>query len=196
VNFKEREGEARTSYQVRGVGGARVAMPSPASGFTPAVAPIAYAWWNVVIPLLAAAALPLFARARVGALSMEMVNRLVSTLSPASATHPPAADSASPYARLIRQSAITEAPREIAFLHEEFVLGRGENCDVVIPHESISREHARIKKLKPGYVIFDLKSKNGTYINGKPIVENLLKEGMSVRIGEVDFVFRAAKQAT
>ncbi|MGE0683825.1 MAG: FHA domain-containing protein [Candidatus Binatia bacterium] len=195
VNFKEREGEARVSYQVRGVGGARVATPSPTSGSTPAAAPFAYAWWNVVIPLLAAAALPLFARARVGALSTEMVNRLVSTFSFASTTQTPVVDSSSPYARLIRQSAITEAPREITFLREEFVLGRGENCDVVIPHESISREHVRIKKLKPGYVIFDLKSKNGTYINGKPIVENLLKEGMSVRIGEVDFVFRAAKQA-
>lgn len=196
VNFKEREGEARTTYQVRGVGGARVAAPSPISGSSPAAAPLVYAWWNVVIPLLAAAALPLFARARIGALSAEMVNRLVATFSSASTAQPPATDSSSPYARLIRQSAITEAPREIAFLHDEFVLGRGENCDVVIPHESISREHVRIKKLKPGYVIFDLKSKNGTYINGRPIVENLLKEGMSVRIGEVDFIFRAAKQAT
>jgi pSer/pThr/pTyr-binding forkhead associated (FHA) protein len=91
---------------------------------------------------------------------------------------------------------MNEAPREIAFVREEFVLGRGENCDVVIPHESISREHVRIKKLKPGYVIFDLKSKSGTYINGKPIVENLLKEGMAVRIGEVEFIFRAASQPT
>lgn len=193
VHFQDREGEAQASYQVRGVVGARVATPL-SGGSAPAAAPISYAWWNVVIPLLAAAALPLFAWARVGALSTEMVHRLVSTFSPPAVRQTPAADSSSPYARLIRQSAITEAPREIAFVREEFILGRGENCDVVIPHESISREHVRIKKLKPGYVIFDLKSKNGTYINGKPIVENLLKEGMSVRIGEVDFVFRAASQ--
>jgi pSer/pThr/pTyr-binding forkhead associated (FHA) protein len=53
----------------------------------------------------------------------------------------------------------------------------------------VSRQHARIKKLKPGYVIFDLQSKNGTYINGRQTTENLLKEGMTVRIGEVEFVF-------
>jgi pSer/pThr/pTyr-binding forkhead associated (FHA) protein len=102
----------------------------------------------------------------------------------------------SPYARLVRQSPVEAAPREIAFLRDEMVLGRGESCDVVVPHDSISREHVRIKKLKPGYVIFDLKSKNGTYINGKPIVENLLKDGMTVRIGEVEFVFRAANHAS
>ena len=51
-----------------------------------------------------------------------------------------------------------------------------------------------MKKLKPGYVVFDLKSKNGTAVNCRPIVENLLKEGMTVKFGDVEFVFRAASQ--
>jgi hypothetical protein len=146
-----------------------------------------------VLPLLAAAALPLLARARFGALSADMLQRLVSGVSTSFATPPPVApEKPAPYARLLRQSAIETAPHEIAFLRDELVLGRGETCDVVIPHESISREHVRIKKLKPGYVIFDLKSRNGTYVDGRPIVENLLKEGMVVRIGEVEFVFHNA----
>ena len=92
----------------------------------------------------------------------------------------------------MRQSPFDEVPREIAFTRDEILLGRGEECDVIIPHSSISREHVRIKKLKPGYVIFDLKSKNGTAVNGRPIVENLLKDGMAVKIGDIEFVFRAA----
>jgi pSer/pThr/pTyr-binding forkhead associated (FHA) protein len=99
-----------------------------------------------------------------------------------------------PYARLVRQSPLEEVPREIAFTREELVIGRGEECDVVIAHTSISREHARVKKLKPGYVVFDLKSKNGTMVNGRPIVENLLREGMTVKFGDVEFVFHAASQ--
>ena len=99
-----------------------------------------------------------------------------------------------PYARLVRQSPIDEVPREIAFSRDEILIGRGEECDVIIPHASISREHARVKKLKPGHVLFDLKSKNGTYVNGRPIVENLLKDGMTVRIGEVEFVFYGANR--
>lgn len=192
--YKEREGEARISYQVRGIGGARVTNVAPTPGGAPESAPISYAWWNVVIPLLCAAALPLLTRARIGAVSGEMINRLVSGFSVPSVIQPLATEKPSPYSRLVRKSPIEEAPREIDFLRDEMVLGRGESCDVVIPHESISREHVRIKKLKPGYVIFDLKSKNGTYINGKPIVENLLKDGMGVRIGEVEFVFRAPNQ--
>lgn len=194
VDFKEREGEARTSYRVRGVGGARVISPPPTSGAAPQAAPIVYAWWNIVVPALAAAALPLLARARLGAMSTDVLNRVVSRFSP-STTPGLASDKPSPYARLIRQSPIDVVPREITFIRDEMVLGRGERCDVVLPHESISSEHVRIKKLKPGYVIFDLKSRNGTYVDGHPIVENLLKEGMSVRIGEVEFVFRAPSQS-
>jgi hypothetical protein len=213
VKFKDREGEARISYQVRGVGGARVTMTAPTPGGAPVSAPISFAWWNVVIPLLAAGALPLLARARFGALSADMLQRLVAGVStslstvassssssvssaPASSAPPPvASEKPSPYARLLRQSAIEEAPREIAFTRDELVLGRGETCDVVIAHESISREHVRIKKLKPGYVIFDLKSRNGTFVNGRQITENLLKEGMVVRIGDIEFVFRGAMSA-
>ena len=193
VKYKDRDGEARISYQVRGVGGARVSPVTPSSSGAPASAPISYGWWNIVLPLLAAAVLPLLARARFGALSADMLQRLVSGVSTSLATPPPVApEKPAPYARLLRQSAIETAPHEIAFLRDELVLGRGETCDVVIPHESISREHVRIKKLKPGYVIFDLKSRNGTYVDGRPIVENLLKEGMVVRIGEVEFVFHNA----
>ena len=54
--------------------------------------------------------------------------------------------------------------------------------------------NGQLKKLKPGYVLFDLKSKNGTSVNGRPIVENLLKDGMTVRIGEVEFVFYGANR--
>lgn len=194
VRYKEREGEASIAYQVRGVGGARVVPAPSVAGAPPAPAPITYAWWNVLIPLLAAAALPLLARARVGALSTEMVSRLASTLSPSSTTQSLVTDKPSPYARLIRQSHMEVIPREITFVRDEMVLGRGERCDVVLPHESVSSEHVRIKKLRPGYVIFDLKSRNGTYVNGKPIVENLLKEGMSVRIGEIEFIFHAPSQ--
>ncbi|MBI3301245.1 MAG: FHA domain-containing protein [Deltaproteobacteria bacterium] len=201
VTYKEGEGEARIAYQVRGVGGARLVAPSPVPGAPPAGGAVSYAWWNVVVPLLACAGLLLLARVRLSELPAEVLNRLTSvsglTSSGASAATPGpmVPEKPAPYARLVRQSPIDEVPREIAFARDEIVIGRGEECDVVIPHASISREHARVKKLKPGYVLFDLKSKNGTYVNGRPIVENLLKDGMAVRIGEIEFVFYGASQS-
>jgi len=196
VNYGAASGGDRTSYQVRGVGGARVVTPTTPSvpGTAPARerAEIAYSWWNLVVPLLSGVGLLLLARVRIGQLPTELLSRvttLTNTLGTPGAVAPE--EKPAPYARLVRQSPIDEVPREIAFTREEFVIGRGEECDVVISHTSISREHARVKKLKPGYVVFDLKSKNGTTINGRPIVENLLREGMTVKFGDVEFVFRA-----
>jgi pSer/pThr/pTyr-binding forkhead associated (FHA) protein len=135
----------------------------------------------------------LLARVRVRQLPTEALSRSTSaTSSTGSVGALVVAERPVSYARLVRQSPLDEVPREIAFTRDEFILGRGEECEVVISHTSISREHARVKKLKPGYVVFDLKSKNGTTVNGRPIVENLLKEGMTVRFGDVEFVFRAA----
>jgi pSer/pThr/pTyr-binding forkhead associated (FHA) protein len=202
VTYNDREGEAQVAYQVRGIGGARVVAPaSPTSRGAPAGSAIAYSWWNVGVPLLACAALLLLARVRLSTLPAEVLSRLSTVPGFASSGQtavnpvPATAEKPAPYARLVRQSPIEEVPREIAFVRDEIVLGRGEECDVVIPHGSISREHARIKKLKPGYVLFDLKSKNGTYVNGRPIEENLLKEGMMIRIGEVEFIFRGASSS-
>jgi pSer/pThr/pTyr-binding forkhead associated (FHA) protein len=143
--------------------------------------------------LLACAGLLLLARVRLSELPAEVVSMVRSATGPTlSASAPVVPEKPAPYARLVRQTPLDEVPREIALNREELVMGRGEECDVIIPHASISREHARVKKLKPGYVLFDLQSKNGTYVNGRPIVENLLKEGMTVRIGDVEFVFYGA----
>jgi FHA domain-containing protein len=199
VNYNSASGGDRTSYQVRGVGGAR--LVTPATPALPGAAPareraeIAYSWWNLVIPLLSGVGLLILARARVGQLPTEVLSRFASAAnSTGQVNGPVVAERPAPYARLVRQSPLDEVPREIAFTRDEFVIGRGEECEVVISHASISREHARVKKLSPGYVVFDLKSRNGTTINGRPVVENLLKEGMTVKFGDVEFVFRAANQ--
>ena len=202
VTYSEAAGEDRTAYEVRGVGGARVVIPAtptrPGEIPTKVRSVVDYRWWNFLVPLLAGVGLLALARVRLSTLPAEVMARLAGTgvvPQPASTSSPsalPVTEKSVPYARLMRQSPLDEVPREIAFTRDEILIGRGEECDVIIPHSSISREHVRIKKLKPGYVIFDLKSRNGTTVNGRPIVENLLKDGMTVKIGDVEFVFRAA----
>ncbi|HEV8717421.1 MAG TPA: FHA domain-containing protein, partial [Candidatus Binatia bacterium] len=194
LTYANEEGEARIAYQVRGVGGARMVAPSPMPGVPSPGSVVAYGWWNLVVPLLACAGLLMLARVRLSTLPAEVLSRLGSLSGQAApAPAPGAPEKPAPYARLVRQSPINEVPREIALTRDEILIGRGEECDTIIPHASISREHARVKKLKPGYVLFDLQSKNGTYVNGRPIVENLLRDGMTVRIGEVEFVFHGAQ---
>ncbi len=52
-------------------------------------------------------------------------------------------------------------------LHEdEILIGRGSECDIVLPERQISREHVRIFRQGDTYYLEDLHSKNGTWVNG------------------------------
>lgn len=74
-------------------------------------------------------------------------------------------------------------------------IGRGTQNDVAIPALSLSRTHARILKLESpgrGFQIEDLGSRNGTFVNGKPVRAPVaLHDGDDIRVGDVSMCFRA-----
>jgi len=73
---------------------------------------------------------------------------------------------------------------------DTFILGRSQNCDLVIPSPSISRQHARIVRLQDKWHIEDMMSRNGTYINNQPITaRTILKRNDRVRICDFEAVF-------
>ena len=49
------------------------------------------------------------------------------------------------------------------------IVGRSPDCDLVIPHKSISRTHLKINKQGQSFFITDLGSSNGTKINNLPL---------------------------
>jgi DNA-binding response OmpR family regulator len=49
---------------------------------------------------------------------------------------------------------------------EALTIGRGDDCDIVVPDRQISRYHARVRRSVDGFVLEDLGSKNGTHLNG------------------------------
>lgn len=49
---------------------------------------------------------------------------------------------------------------------DSFLVGRGEECNLVLTDRAISRQHARIWREASGFYIEDLASKNGTWVNG------------------------------
>jgi serine phosphatase RsbU (regulator of sigma subunit)/pSer/pThr/pTyr-binding forkhead associated (FHA) protein len=68
---------------------------------------------------------------------------------------------------------------------ERMVLGRNGDCDVVINVPAVSREHARIIRKDGNYFIEDLKSRNGTQVNGQTIDADALtplKENDKIKI--------------
>jgi DNA-binding response OmpR family regulator len=80
---------------------------------------------------------------------------------------------------------------------EEVILGRGPGCDYVIQDRQVSRQHARIRKHFNGYMLEDLNSKNGTYVNGVAIKEPvLLQDGDVIQIALALKILFVGSEAT
>jgi len=66
---------------------------------------------------------------------------------------------------------------------ETVMVGRDRTCQVVLSHPAVSRRHARITLSGSSYVLEDLKSANGTYVNNTRVERVKLKAGDIVRFG-------------
>src|SRR6186997_201751 len=82
-----------------------------------------------------------------------------------------------------------ETPQAHTFTAGEVVIGRSPECQVVLKDFGISRQHARIVVDEDGARILDLKSKNGTQVNGVPVVEAPLKDGDRILLGKLQISF-------
>jgi hypothetical protein len=77
----------------------------------------------------------------------------------------------------------TSPRRQWALQRAAVVIGRSEDCQVVIDDRQASRHHARITQTEDGYVLEDLGSKNGTYLNGQSLTApTVLKDGDEIGI--------------
>jgi diguanylate cyclase (GGDEF)-like protein len=76
-----------------------------------------------------------------------------------------------------------EQGRELQVAFEPIDIGR-EDCTLTIPHHLISRRHARVERMGAGYVVRDLGSTNGTFVNDARITEQPLKDGDKIRVGK------------
>lgn len=65
--------------------------------------------------------------------------------------------------------------------------GRSTEADIPIPDPKVSRIHAEIRPWDGDFVIKDLKSRNGTFLNGTRMDVAVLKSGDVIRVGPVEF---------
>ena len=89
--------------------------------------------------------------------------------------------------RLIYQDG--DSAQNYTFNVGEVVIGRSPECQVVLKDFGISRQHAKIVVDEDGARILDLKSKNGTTVNGVPVVEAPLKDGDRILLGKFQLTF-------
>ncbi|WP_448380012.1 FHA domain-containing protein [Gloeomargarita sp.] len=67
---------------------------------------------------------------------------------------------------------------------QRLTIGRDPQNDLVISHPTVSRYHARVERQDGSFVLTDLGSTNGTYVNGKPVTTPVvLRTGDTIRIG-------------
>lgn len=87
--------------------------------------------------------------------------------------------------------------KEFPLVKDEMVIGRDTASDIVISDAEISRRHARIYKLGDSYMIEDLGSTNGSFVNGQRLTgPHTLMPGETVRFGEnIMLVFEAPAPA-
>ena len=221
VTYNGETTTTHTTYQVRGVGGARINVPEDgaAGGDMNAggtgLSQFSFQWWNAAVPLIAMLALLGLSRAKFGVSAEELKAILEARSQPASPIPPspmatgraappppsarpsmPAARAAAPGAvqrgaRLVSVNPISPIAAEYALLKDEVSLGRGEENDLVIPHASVSRAHARLLRRDGGYELTDLNSTNGTFVDNQPLHgSTMIGDGTEVRLGEITFVFQ------
>ncbi len=79
------------------------------------------------------------------------------------------------------------AERRESFEKNEINVGRVQGNDLVLPKGNVSKHHARLLFRDARFIVTDLKSTNGTYVNGRKIAQaTIVREGDKIYIG--DFV--------
>ncbi len=217
VDYGGNSGGATTSYRVRGVGGAAINVPedngtgSGANTTGTGLQQLSFKWWNGAVPLIALAMLFALSKLRFGvstdelkaALEAQARTPVAAPRAPVIAQPPPRAPAGSPStaprvaastggaARLMTVNPVDPVPSEYSLFKDEVTVGRGEDNDVVIPHASVSRAHARLMKRNGAYELMDLNSTNGTFIDDRRLAgSQTLGNGTRVRFGDVQFILR------
>jgi len=105
-----------------------------------------------------------------------------------------------PPARFIITSPYTQQPVEVTKEGDEITLGRAGSSDIVLDYDTLtSRHHALLKREDEHYVIYDLRSFSGVFVNGHKLavdVGQLLSVGDHIRIGNYELIFRPHEEET
>src|SRR5258708_37491105 len=75
--------------------------------------------------------------------------------------------------------------RRMDFDKAEVTIGRVQGNDIILPKGNVSKRHSRIVLKDGKFIIVDLNSNNGTYVNGRKITSPLvLKDADKIYIGD------------
>jgi len=183
------------------------------------LAQLSFNWWNLAVPMLAILGLFGLSRMRFG-VSTEELKAIVAAQAqapmprvsmpgagrtqprPPAAPPPPTPGTVRPPAPVATQrpnsgahltavEPVDPIPTDFSLFKDEISVGRGEDNDVVIPHPSVSRAHARLMRRDGAYELTDLGSTNGSFVNNQPVLGSMIVvNGSEIRFGHIRFILR------
>jgi hypothetical protein len=105
------------------------------------------------------------------------------------------ATNTSEYPFLIAQGGSLQGQRWL--IKSQLVIGRDNQCEIVVPDRQVSRQHARVTYTKEGVYLEDLESKNGTFVNNKRMEQGIyLREGDEIQIALAQYFIFLSSEAT
>ena len=84
-------------------------------------------------------------------------------------------------------------PEEVQ-LGEMTILGRDPSADVVLASEAVSRHHAKLSRTEDGWLLEDLWSRNGTFVDRRRVRRRMLKDGDQIDICEFAIAFHRSPE--
>ncbi len=84
---------------------------------------------------------------------------------------------------------INQSSEESFEVNDFLTIGRDHANTISINDPFVSSRHIRIEKRKRGYLLRDMQSRNGTFVNGMPVVEVYLSNNDTLMVGESLFIF-------
>src|SRR5579883_2946815 len=90
------------------------------------------------------------------------------------------------------EATLTSAFGSVPLRETVLSIGRSPNNGLFINHATVSRHHAEIRPQGQGYVLVDLGSTSGTYVNGErliPQTPRVLRAGDTLQVGSIPLAY-------
>lgn len=82
-------------------------------------------------------------------------------------------------------------PQVFKLVKDVVVLGRSRECDLPLEDNVSSRKHCQLRAWAGSYLLEDLTSKNGTFVNGEKVSSVMLKDGDLISLGDWQLTFKS-----
>ena len=86
--------------------------------------------------------------------------------------------------------------KEYPFTKDSITMGRQEDNTIVVDNLAVSGYHAKVDKVGGEYILTDLQSTNGTFVNDEKVVSHKLSHGDNIVIGKHVILFVATEKQT